>query len=368
MRIGIDARPLSYQLTGIGVYLKHLLDEIQKIDNKNQYYLISNGPINYDLTNPKWFKVEGRTKKKLVSTIWMQFFAPILMPRLNIDLFWGPRHNLPLFLPPRVKTVLTVHDIVHRLYPETMALPNLLTERLLMRWSLLRSDFILTDSQSTASGIQKLYRVDSNKIDTIHPGVPFLPGNSTVNADLNDRLPSKYFLFVGTLDPRKNFERVFRAFEMIKPEKHGVHLLIVGAEGWKNKAFHKRIKMHSLNGYIHLTGYVPRYKLVSLYKKALCLLFPSLYEGFGFPILEAMSCGTPVITSNTSSMPEVAGDAALLVDPYNVNALAEAMHSIMKSENLMERLMAKGFERIRLFSWERCAGKTIQAFEKAVKR
>ena len=126
--------------------------------------------------------------------------------------------------------------------------------------------------------------------------------------------------------------------------------------------------MHSLNSYIHLTGYIPRDKLGSLYKKALCLLFPSLYEGFGFPILEAMSCGVPVITSNTSSMPEVAGDAALLVDPYNVNALAEVLYKVMKSEDLRKRLMAKGFERIRLFSWERCAGKTIQAFEKAVKR
>lgn len=368
MRIGIDARPLSYQLTGIGVYLKHLLDEIQKIDNKNRYYLISNGPINCEINNPKWSKIEGNFTTKLVSTLWLQLKAPLIVSKLNIDLFWGPRHQLPVFLSSSMKTVLTVHDIVHRLYPETMALPNLLTERLLMRWSLLRSDFILTDSQSTASGIKKFYRVDSNKIDTIHPGVPFFPGNSTVNADLNDLFPSKYFLFVGTLDPRKNFERVFRAFEMIRPEKHGVHLLIVGAEGWKNRAFHKRIKTHSLKGYIHLTGYVPRDKLGSLYKKALCLLFPSLYEGFGFPILEAMSCGTPVITSNASSMPEVAGDAALLVDPYNVNALAEAMHDIMKSEDLRKRLMVKGSERIRLFSWEHCAEETMQVFEKVFKK
>lgn len=367
MKIGIDARPLSYQLTGIGVYLKYLLDEIQRKDHRNYYYLTSNGPIDYDLKNPKWFKFEGRSKKKLVSTIWMQFFAPILMSKLNIDLFWGPRHNLPLFLPRRVKTVLTVHDIVHRLYPKTMALPNLVIERLLMRSSLLLSDCILTVSKSTALDIQKLYGLDLKKIDMIHPGVPFLQKNSTGSANLDRRLPSKYFLFVGTHDPRKNLLRVLQAFELINPKSNGLHIVIVGGSGWKSKAFHEMIRVHPLNHLIHLTGYQPRDRLESFYKNALCLLFPSLYEGFGFPILEAMSCGTAVITSNISSMPEVAGDAALLVDPHNVYALAEAMHGIVKSENLREHLAKKGLERVKMFSWEHCAEQTIQVFEKVFK-
>jgi glycosyltransferase involved in cell wall biosynthesis len=368
MKIGIDARPLSYRLTGIGIYLKHLLDEIQGLDTENHYCLISNAPIDYKIRNPKWSKVEGRFRTKLVSTLWLQLNAPLIASKKNIDLFWGPRHQLPVFLPQRVKTVLTVHDIVHRLYPETMSLPNLLSERVFFHLSLLRSNAIIVDSQSTASGIQRFYKIAPDKIDTIHPGIPFLPGKSNGNADLNLRLPSKYFLFVGTLDPRKNFERLFRAFEMIRPERHGVHLLIVGSEGWKNQSFRKRIKLHTLNGHVHMTGYVPRDCLESLYRKALCLVFPSLYEGFGFPILEAMFCGTPVITSNTSSMPEVAGNAALLVDPRKVNALVEAMHEVMRKEDLRNHLSAKGLERAKFFSWKHCAEETIQVFEKVLRR
>ncbi len=162
MRIGVDARPLTYQLTGIGVYLKHILDELQKIDHENYYYLISNGPIDFDLGNEKWSKIEGKNKRKLISTFWMQCQAPILAYKLKLDLFWGPRHHLPVLLPHRVRTVLTVHDIVHRLYPNTMALPNLLVERLLMRWSLLRADRIITDSKSTATDINKSYRVQKS--------------------------------------------------------------------------------------------------------------------------------------------------------------------------------------------------------------
>lgn len=367
MKIGIDARPLSYRLTGIGMYLKHLLDEIQELDTKNHYCLISNAPIDFEIRNPKWSKVEGKFKTKLISTFWLQVKAPLIVSKKKIDLFWGPRHQLPLFLPHRVKTVLTVHDTVHRLYPETMTLTNLLSERLFFRLSLVRSNVIITDSQSTASGIQRFYKIDPDKIDTIHPGIPFLPERSSGNEGLDFPLPPRYFLFVGTLDPRKNFERLFEAFVKIRPEKHGVHLVVAGSEGWKNRSFRERIDSHPLNGYVHLAGYVPRDCLRSLYEKALCLLFPSLYEGFGFPALEAMSCGTPVITSNTSSMPEVAGKAALLVDPYNVDALAEAIKKILKNGDLRNHLSLKGLERAKLFSWEHCARKTIGVFERALK-
>jgi glycosyltransferase involved in cell wall biosynthesis len=368
MRIGIDARPLSYRLTGIGIYLKYLLDEIQRMDTENYYCLISSAPINYNIRNPNWSSVEGRFKTKLVSTLWLQLKVPLIAAKKNLDLFWGPRHQLPVFLPERVKTVLTVHDIVHRLYPETMALPNLLSERAFFRLSLLRSDAIIADSRSTTSGIRRFYKTALHKIETIYPGIPFPSENSTHNGELNLHLPSRYFLFVGTLDPRKNFERLFKAFDMIGPERHEVHLLIVGGEGWKNQSFRKRIKLHTLNGHVHLTGYVPRDCLESLYRKALCLVFPSLYEGFGFPILEAMFCGTPVITSNTSSMLEVAGNAALLVDPRNENAMAEAMCKMINNVDLRNHLSVEGLKRVKLFSWKYCAEETIRVFRKVLKR
>jgi len=249
-----------------------------------------------------------------------------------------------------------------------MTLQNLLVERLLMRWSVLKADRIITDSRSTASDIQKSYKIHSDKITVIYPGTPALTENLTAGSNKNRFVSKKYFLFMGTLDPRKNFDRIFKAFERIEPQCYDMHLVIVGGKGWKSKSFIKKIRLHPLNGYLHLTGYVDRDQLASFYSNALCLLFPSLYEGFGLPILEAMACGTPVITSNISSMPEVAGDAALLVDPYDVGALAKAMRQILTNEKLRERLVKKGFERVKEFSWERCARDTLGVFNRVGSR
>ncbi len=364
MRIAVDARPLSYELTGIGIYLKHLLDEIQKIDYENNYYLISNGRINYDLRNPRWSKVEGKLKKKLLSTLWVQSRVPLIVSKLGVDLFWGPRHHLPVLLPPRIRTVLTLHDIVHCVHPETMPLSHLLAERTLMRWSLTRSDSIIAVSQSTAIDIQRNYGVNSNKINVVYHGSPAFPKGLDGAADPYRKLPAKYFLFVGTLDPRKNFERLFKAFESLEPLRYGAHLVIVGGKGWKNKAFLKTLRTSPVRACVHLAGYVPRSQLRAIYENAVCLLFPSVFEGFGLPILEAMACGTPVITSNTSSMKEVAGDAALLVNPYDVGALAEAMKQVLINQSLREDLVAKGFQRIKRFSWERCAEQTLRIFNR----
>lgn len=366
MKIGIDARPLSYRLTGIGFYLKYLLDALQVIDQDNYYYLISNGPISYDLFNPKWVKIQGRCKKKLISTLWMQAYVPNVASNLKLNLFWGPRHNLPLFLPLKVKTVLTIHDIVHILYPETMSLPNLIVERLLMRWSVKRSTYIICDSISTSSGLKKAYRIDDGKVQTIYPGAPDLIKRPKQIQSKKVNLPSKYFLFVGTLEPRKNFERIFRAFERTRPEKENVHLVVVGGTGWKNKDFLISLKRNPLSEYVHMMGYLDTDQLISCYENALCLLFPSLYEGFGFPVLEAMANRTPVITSNISSMPEVGGDAALLVDPYDIEAISNAMKLMLGDEMLRNDLITKGLKRVKKFTWEQCATETLNVFEKAV--
>ena len=290
MNIGVDARPLTYQLTGIGVYLKHVLDEIQQIDHRNRYVLLSNGPISYELRNSKWFKVEGRMKKKLLSTLWMQLNGPIICVKHRLDLFWGPRHHLPVLLPSRMRAVVTVHDIVHRLYPETMASPNLWVERLLMTYSLKRADTIMADSYATALDLENEMGVLAENIETIHLGTPILvPGSETVQG-VKEQYPANYFLFVGSLDPRKNFERIFDAFVRLNPLDRGLHLVIVGAKGWKNEDFLEMIRRHTLKNHIHMTGYVSQKQLVNYYQNAICLLFPSLYEGFGLPILEAMHC------------------------------------------------------------------------------
>jgi len=360
MRIAIDARPLSYQLAGIGVYLKHVLDEIQKIDVWNHYYLISNAFIDYELINPKWRKIEGRLDKKLLSTLWMQCLAPLITRKLKIDVFWGPRHHLPLFLPFSMGTVLTVHDLVYRFYPETMALPNLLVERLLMRRSIQQAHVVITDTRSTAADITAEFQTAPEKVRPIYLGTPRLPKTANHRREVGFSLPSRFFLFVGTLDPRKNFRRILQAFRLLDPVRHNVHLVIAGGAGWKNKDVLKWMGGSEMRSHIHVRGYVPLDLLAFYYESALGLVFPSLYEGFGFPILEAMSCGTPVITSNVSSMKEVCKNAALLVNPLDVLELASAMKQVLIDESLKVHLSVKGVQRANEFSWRPCAEQTLK--------
>ncbi len=363
MIIGVDARPISYpQLTGIGVYLNSLLQALQELDRDNRYYLISNRAIHFEVVNPGWKKIEGRLPQRKISTLWMQFCIPRIASAVKLDLFWGPRHQLPLFMPKNIKTVLTVHDIVHVLFPRTMSLPNLVVERLLMRRSIRRADYVIADSISTASGIQEHYKIEPAKIGVVYPGGPTFSEHIHSPISDDEKLPGKYFLFVGTLEPRKNLEAILDAFGLLDTEREDVDLVVVGNIGWKTKDVMSLLKAHRYRSRIHFTGYVDAARLSFIYRNALCLLYLSLYEGFGFPILEAMTYGVPVLTSSVSSMPEVAGDAALLVNPYDVSALAKAMQEIVMNGKLRERLRIKGFERAKKFSWEHCAMETLRVF------
>lgn len=363
MIIAIDARPLSYTLTGIGVYLSHAVEALQRLDEVNSYCLMSNAAIPVTLCNHRWRKVEGRAGGKLMSTAWLQAAAPLIARRCRADIFWGPRHHLPLGLPRGIKCVLTVHDVVHRVLPSTLAWPNLLMERLFMRWSLLRADRILADSDSTARDLVRFYGTSRSKIRRVYPGVPGLPEAVPRSEGEGPDAEAPFFLFVGTLDPRKNFVRLFNAFERLAVEDPQVRLVLAGDAGWKNEDFLRMLRRHPLRGRVDVLGYVSGGQLASLYTRAVALVLPSLYEGFGFPIVEAMAVGTPVITSRTGSMPEAAGDGALLVDPLDVGALAEAMRRVLGDVDLRRILLEKGRAQASRFSWTRCAAEILAVFE-----
>ncbi len=365
LRIGIDARPLSYRLTGIGYYVKHLLDAMQAVDSPHRFYLISNTGIDYRLFSDRWRKVEGGTARKLTSTLWVQARVPLLARRLCLDVFWSPRHHLPLLLPRSVGCVVTIHDIVHRRYPETMSCANLMVERLLMKASIRKAATVITDAEATRIDLGRWYAVAPSRVRVIHPGVPPLPAIDADDPPPLEKLPRKYILFVGTLDPRKNFEGLFSAFERIDPQRHGLHLVIVGGRGWKNRLFFERLTHSPARQNVLLTGYLDRRQLAAVYHHAMCLVLPSVYEGFGFPILEAMSAGTPVITSDVSSMPEVAGGAALLVKPRDTAGIASAILSLLHDASLRRRLVDAGRRRAGAFSWRHCAQQTLQTLEEA---
>ncbi|MBW1669084.1 MAG: glycosyltransferase family 4 protein [Deltaproteobacteria bacterium] len=364
-RVLVDARPLSYVFTGISVYLRSLLDELQDLDQYNHYYLLSHAKIHYHIKNPKWRKIEGRLNKRFVSSTWMQGAVYQLARRNKYDLFWGTRHHLPFTLPRYIKKVLNIHDLVHMEHPETMPWYNLTLEKIMMKQSVKRAHCIICDSRSTHSGLVKTYRTAHAKVFTVYPGAPSLAPLSNVD-HVVEKVPPKYFLFVGTLEPRKNVIRLLKAFEKINPSHLGVHLVLVGAMGWKGADLSRLLKNYSCKASLKPMGYLPEEQLGYLYKNALCLVFPSIYEGFGFPILEAMRFGTPVITSKVSSMPEVAGDAALLVDPYSVDDIKNAMLRIVNDASLREKLSLYGKRRVRKFSWNTCAKKTLDVLKVAL--
>lgn len=361
MKIGIDARPLLPPLTGIGEYLRGFVSALAEGDGKNRYFLFSHRPLDFPPPNQRWRIVHGRVNGRMRSTAWFQTAVPRWARRLGIDLFWGPRHHLPLRLPVRTAAVVTIHDLVHRRHPGTMSLSNLLLERLLMGPSLRRADRVAAVSRATARELRRFHPHADPKIRVVSPGIPAFPPEAAPAFPP----PTPYFLAVGTREPRKNLERVMAAFERMETRGRRVHLAVVGGGGWKQRALDERLRSARSDGRrIHLLDYVPRSVLPSLYRNAVALVYPSLYEGFGLPILEAMSLGTPVITSDRSAMAEVAGTAALRVNPFRTRAIQRAMESLLR-EDRHSRYHREGAARSAAFSWRRSADDLRTIFSEA---
>jgi alpha-1,3-rhamnosyl/mannosyltransferase len=231
---------------------------------------------------------------------------------------------------------------------------------------------IITDAQSTRRELIEIFNLPADKISAIHLGVdarflaPNLPTAAQTLARFDVR-PQHYLLSVGTLEPRKNIERTLLAYATLPANLRGsLPLVLTGGKGWKDEAILARIKQIKPPGRVVLTGYVAHQELLALYASCTVFVYPSLYEGFGLPILEAMAAGAPVITSNTSAMPEVAGDAALLVDPMSVDAIAAAMQRLLEDRELAAALSARGKERARGFTWARTAQETLKVYRRVL--
>jgi glycosyltransferase involved in cell wall biosynthesis len=234
-----------------------------------------------------------------------------------------------------------------------------------MRPSVKRADCIITISESTATDLRAIYPDCGDKITVIHPASQILELETDLTVASNIGEP--FILFVGTLETRKNLIGLLNAYRRLPSEIQDQYMLVIaGGKGWGSLDLDKNISEMELEGRVTQTGYIPDKQLVGLYKEAQLLVMPSFYEGFGLPILEAMSVGTPVITSNVSSMPEIAGDAAITVDPYDSREIAEAIVELLKNATRRKELIAKGYERCKMFSWKSAASKLIQIFEETV--
>ena len=271
-----------------------------------------------------------------------------------LDLFHSPDFVLPP-VSGRIPTILTVHDLSFIHYPETF--PVKLVEYLnrVVPWSVERADHILADSESTRGDLQSFWGVAPERISVLYSGVNerFRPVTDATALDaVCDRygLPRPFVLAVGTVQPRKNYEMLVRAFRPVTGH-HPHSLVIVGGKGWLDEGLPKEIERQGLGERVKLAGFVDDADLPALYSAADLLAFPSLYEGFGLPLLEAMACGTPVLSSDASSLPEVAGSSAVLLSPHDESAWSAALIGLLGDEVARQRLLAAGFERSAQFSW-----------------
>ena len=355
MRIAIDVRKIND--FGIGTYLRNLIRHLPRLDSDNEYYLLC-------------FRRDEELLRSLSSGFRLSFVKaqnyslsehvtiPVTLKRIRADLYHAPHYVLPYLTPCR--SVVTVHDVIHLLFPQY--LPSRFAihyAKHMIGRALERAELVMTVSKASKRDLLGFFDVEESKIRVIPNGIdPAM--TRELDVDEVDRVKQRFqlqgrnALFVGNIKPHKNVERLIGAFAKLRedPQFSDVTLILVGDEISKYPALRRAVARHKLRANVRFFGFVPELTLVALYRSADVFVFPSLYEGFGLPPLEAMANGTPVITSKISSLPEVVGDAALTVDPYNIDEIAEAMQSIFVDPVLRERLIKKGRIRAELFSWE----------------
>jgi len=284
---------------------------------------------------------------------------------LGLDVLHDPTGIAPFLIPTTTyQRLVTIHDAIPYVYPGTQPIATHIVFRTLLRLARYTASGVITVSKASAIDIEKYLRIPSEKIHVTSLGMAPPPPLSETTGQCLERLQiqTPYFLYVGALHPRKNIKRVIEAFVTLRQQNESLHLVIVGPPSWGADDILREVLQSTQDGGIKFTGFVSDEELDALYREAIALVFPSLYEGFGLPPLEAMARGTPVITSNVSSLPEVVGDAALLVDPTSTAAIHTAMERVLKDHQLRQDLSMRGLERALHFSWENTAKHTLALY------
>lgn len=351
IKLGVDVRNLTKPLTGIGSYTfefcKYLLEE-----KKVELYLYAPSSLiekcekalrTAHLRTSNFTNILGRQ-------VWAETVLPYQVHQDKLDVFWGPAHRLPLFLPKSIKKIVTIHDLVWKYFPETMHTPTKWLDQLFMPLALKKADIILANSYHTKKTIEENFHHLQADVQVIYPGVV----NNRVNSStLFYDFPQNFILFVGTLEPRKNLERLLKAYALLSSDiKENYPLLIAGGKGWGNLSLESLIRELNIQKNVHILGYVDDEKLQYLYAHCSFLAFPSLYEGFGLPIIEVIKFGKRVLTSHTSAMPEIAGEYGVYVDPLNVQSIYKGLLEMIQNPQVLRQNHS--------FSWQ----KSIAQFKK----
>ncbi len=375
MRICIDTSPAVHRRAGLGRYAQELLAALLVADTDNEYVAFYHRPRDAQI-EPPLDRVPHLTSN-LGTKPWR--FAALFAQSLRIpqdrmfpgiDLFHATDHLLPRLS--RVRTVFTLHDLIFRLYPETHKPLNRWFLTLVMPRFLKAADAVIAVSEHTKRDAVRFYGLDEAKIHVIYEGVDarFRPASAEAMARVrrDHGLPPQFILSLGTIEPRKNLTSLLEAYHGLRVRGSEARLVIVGQKGWLYEGFFRRLHELGLENEVVFTGFVPDADLPALYSAAELFVFPSLYEGFGLPVLEALACGAPVVTSNRSSLPEVAGDAALLVDPTSVADLQATMTTVLESQDVRADLKARGPRQAARFSWDKAARETLALYQSVFTR
>ncbi|UCC86222.1 MAG: glycosyltransferase family 4 protein [Anaerolineales bacterium] len=364
MRIGIDARLVYYSRAGIGQYIMRLTEALAGLNaNQDEFVLLQSQKDHTQMVDGHYFSRASlwTPSHHRLEQVTLRFE----IGRLRLDLLHSPD-----FIPPfhrNCRSVITIHDLAFLLYPHFLTRESARYYGQIDQ-AVRNTDHIIAVSQSTRQDTIKLLGVPEQKITVIHEAAN--PIYQPVDADRARRyvaqtydIDQNYILFVSTIEPRKNLPGLLQAYRKLlddykRPEK----LVMAGSQGWLSDEVYDSVRTLNLDDHIRFLGRVPSEHLVYLYNAAHLLVHPSFYEGFGLPPLEAMTCGTPVIASNVSALPEVVGDAATLIDPHDIDGLTVAMWRILTDEDLRASLIAKGLKRAKMFSWRRAAQETLDVY------
>ncbi len=361
MLIGIDAsRAVFPNPTGTENYSRFLIKYLARL-RRNTLRLYFNTPPSEEFCAELLGFSSLEFRAIPFPRLWTHFRLSLEMAVDPPDVLFVPAHVIPLIHPRR--TAVTVHDLGFRYYPQAHPLLQRLYLDLSTRYNAQVASVIIADSRATARDLVSFYRVPPEKIRVVYPGLdpalkPVRDRRRIERVKKRYGIEGDYFLFVGTIQPRKNIRRLAEAFAIFRRETSAsVKLVLAGKPGW----LYREALPSSLDDIV-LTGYVPRDDLMALMSGARLFVFPSLYEGFGFPVLEAMACGVPVMCSRTSSLPELAEGVGFLVDPLDVEAMAQVMEKVWR-EGVPEEVIVRGKEKAAGFSWEKCANAVMQILE-----
>jgi glycosyltransferase involved in cell wall biosynthesis len=364
MRVAIDARKLHD--FGIGTYIRNLLRQLARIDHDTEYVLLcGEGDLGVAAQLGPNFRAVLEPSPNY--SIREQIHVPWVLRRERPDLYHAPHYVLPAGV--RCRSVVTIHDCIHLMFPQYLPSRVAYAYARTQMWAAARrSDCILTVSDASKRDILNLFNVPPEKIVVIYNAIDAHfsvtpPEEAVARVRERYQLDHKFVLYVGNIKPHKNLVRLIEAFaELRRGDLEDLKLLIIGDEISRLPALRRAVHRHKLHKHVRFLGYLPDDQLAVLYRLASVFVFPSLYEGFGLPPLEAMASGTPVVTSNVSSLPEVVGDAAVLVDPYDVDSIVDGLRQVLTDPARAAEMRRRGLDRAREFSWERSVAKTLAVY------